>query len=219
MPRVSEEHLERRRRQIIDAARACFIRNGLHDTSMQDIFAEAGLSAGAVYRYFKSKTEIVDEIVAEGGGELRKVLFSLVETDPLPDPGELCLSMCRRIVELSEANGPARLAIQAWAIAAHDGRIGEKVRQTMLATRDHWTTYIGRLVEAGRLPADVDAEATGRVTFGFFPGFILQHLLLGDVTPEQFAAGVRGLFPATTPAGTRTEALAGASAGASGAQD
>src|SRR3954470_18901979 len=59
MPRVSEEHLERRRRQILDAARRCFVRKGVHETSMQDIFAESGLSAGAVYRYFKSKNEIV----------------------------------------------------------------------------------------------------------------------------------------------------------------
>ncbi|MFC5180939.1 TetR/AcrR family transcriptional regulator [Actinomadura harenae] len=202
MPRVSEEHLERRRRQIIDAARACFIRNGLYETSMQDIFAESGLSAGAVYRYFKSKSEIVDEIVAEGGGELQKVLSALVDADPLPDPDRLCLAMCERITELATGNGPGRLAIQAWAMAAHDGAVGEKVRQTMRTSRDHWVTYVRRLAEAGRVPADIDAEAAGRVLFGLFPGFILQHLLLGDATPEGFAAGVRALFPMTafTPA-------------------
>ncbi|MEV5571460.1 TetR/AcrR family transcriptional regulator [Spirillospora sp. NPDC052269] len=197
MPRVSEEHLERRRRQIIDAARVCFIRNGLYETSMQDIFAEAGLSAGAVYRYFKSKSEIVDEIVATGGGELQKVLSALVDTDPLPAPDRLCLAMCERIVELASDDGPARLAIQAWAMAAHDGQISAKVRQTMHTSRDHWVTYVRRLADAGRLPADIDANAAGRVLFGLFPGFILQHLLLDDVTPEEFAAGVRALFPMT----------------------
>ncbi|HEY9407971.1 MAG TPA: helix-turn-helix domain-containing protein, partial [Jiangellaceae bacterium] len=52
MPRVSEAHLAARRDQILQAAWTCFARDGFHATSMQDVFAEAGLSAGAVYRYF-----------------------------------------------------------------------------------------------------------------------------------------------------------------------
>ena len=59
MPRVSDEYLEQRRRQILDAAQRCFARKGFHETSMQDVFRESGLSAGAVYRYFKSKNELV----------------------------------------------------------------------------------------------------------------------------------------------------------------
>jgi len=50
MPRVSEAHLAARRQQILDAAQIRFIRNGFHQTSMQDVIAEAGLSVGAVSR-------------------------------------------------------------------------------------------------------------------------------------------------------------------------
>ena len=64
MPRVSEEHVTARREQILEAARACFRRNGLHNTSMQDRIHEAGLSVGAVYRYFKSKDEIINAIAS-----------------------------------------------------------------------------------------------------------------------------------------------------------
>ena len=59
MPKVSDEHLAARRRQILDAALVCFSRRGFHQTPMQAIFEEARLSPGAVYRYFKSKEEIV----------------------------------------------------------------------------------------------------------------------------------------------------------------
>ncbi|HEY3480630.1 MAG TPA: helix-turn-helix domain-containing protein, partial [Streptomyces sp.] len=62
MPKVSEEHKESRRRQIIDAAWVCFARNGFHKTSMPDVFAEAGLSAGAVYRYFSGKEALIAAI-------------------------------------------------------------------------------------------------------------------------------------------------------------
>jgi AcrR family transcriptional regulator len=59
MPRVSDEYMARRRGEILEAATACFAREGFHATSMRDIYRECGLSAGAVYNHFASKQEIV----------------------------------------------------------------------------------------------------------------------------------------------------------------
>jgi TetR/AcrR family transcriptional regulator, repressor for uid operon len=44
-----------RRTRILDAAETCFVRSGFHRTTMQDVAAEAGMSAGNLYRYFPSK--------------------------------------------------------------------------------------------------------------------------------------------------------------------
>src|SRR4051794_12312971 len=49
MPKVSVEHEQMRRQQILDAALTCFGRRGYHATSMEDIVREAGLSIGAIY--------------------------------------------------------------------------------------------------------------------------------------------------------------------------
>jgi len=59
VPKVSEEHADARRQQIIDAAYRCFARKGFHQATMRDIYEEAGLSPGAVYHYFDSKDEII----------------------------------------------------------------------------------------------------------------------------------------------------------------
>lgn len=72
---------ERRRRQILDAAMACFRRRGFHQTSMQEICAEAHLSAGALYRYFASKAEIISAI-AEDDWRGREPLFEAIERGP-----------------------------------------------------------------------------------------------------------------------------------------
>ncbi len=61
-PKVSEEYLEDRRNQILDAAVATFSRKGFHQTTIEDIRLEASLSRGAVYHYFKSKEDIIDGI-------------------------------------------------------------------------------------------------------------------------------------------------------------
>src|SRR5918992_5210095 len=85
MPKVSEEHLAARRRQILDAALVCFSRSGFHRTSMQQIFEESGLSPGAVYRYFKSKDQIVEAIAMETLGGFAAAL----EAGPPGRPDEL----------------------------------------------------------------------------------------------------------------------------------
>ena len=59
MARVTEEHIEARRNQIVEAAWHCFARKGYHESTMQDIGAEAGLSAGAIYRYYPSKEALL----------------------------------------------------------------------------------------------------------------------------------------------------------------
>ena len=52
MPKVSPQHMQTRRRQILEAAGECFIKKGLHRATLRDIAAEAGLSLGALYTHF-----------------------------------------------------------------------------------------------------------------------------------------------------------------------
>ena len=63
MPKVSSRYLEERKSDIIDAAEACFLRRGFHQTTMQDICRESALSPGAIYRYFNSKDGIIAAVI------------------------------------------------------------------------------------------------------------------------------------------------------------
>jgi len=64
MPRkVSVENIAKRKEQIVRAAITAFARTGLKETSMDDIVRESGLSKGAIYWYYKSKDEIISELV------------------------------------------------------------------------------------------------------------------------------------------------------------
>src|SRR5215469_5228087 len=117
MPKVSQEHLERRRQQILDAAAGCFARQGFHATSMQDIFAAAGLSAGAVYRYFPSKTGLIRAIAAETLAESLPALDSAA-SDAADIPG-----MLATLVAELRTGRIARLRpvmLQVWAEATRD---------------------------------------------------------------------------------------------------
>jgi TetR/AcrR family transcriptional regulator, transcriptional repressor of aconitase len=63
MARVSQAYLDARRDDIVGAALRCFARDGFDAASMRDIVREAGISAGAVYRYFPSKDELIVAVV------------------------------------------------------------------------------------------------------------------------------------------------------------
>lgn len=200
MPRVSEEHLERRRQQILDAAQVCFTRKGFFETSMQDVFAESGMSAGAVYRYFKSKDEIVAALASQTTVPVRAVLAERVRDEPLPTPAELIATVAEEVIRHSGPEGVVRLAPQAWALAMVNDDVGDFVRATMGGLRQTLGEYAGRMVAEGWLPPETDIDAVAKTVLSLFPGFILQHLILGDITPETIARGIETLVPIRVPA-------------------
>jgi TetR/AcrR family transcriptional repressor of uid operon len=69
MRRATVQLQSDRRVSILDAAQRCFARSGFHGASMQDICAEAGMSAGNLYRYFPSKEAIIAGICERNRAE------------------------------------------------------------------------------------------------------------------------------------------------------
>src|SRR5215217_6740993 len=61
---------EERRRAILDAAVRVFARKGAHATRVGDIAAEAGVSHGLLYHYFRSKEDVLETIFSETWGRL-----------------------------------------------------------------------------------------------------------------------------------------------------
>jgi AcrR family transcriptional regulator len=196
MPRVSDDHLERRRRQILDAARTCFIRKGFHQTSMQDVFAESGLSAGAVYRYFKSKNEIIHAIASEKQGSAVTLLQEILKEDPLPPVDEIVERLAGHVQSLLDGDGVLRVAPQVWAEALHDETYQVIVAELFIGLRSWWNAIALRMRDEGRLPEDADPEALGATMMSVMIGFIMQRLLLGDVDAAAMRRGFRALMGA-----------------------
>jgi AcrR family transcriptional regulator len=58
MPKVSTQHMEARRQQVLDGARRCFARHGLQGTTVRALERETGLSSGAIFNYFPTKLDL-----------------------------------------------------------------------------------------------------------------------------------------------------------------
>jgi AcrR family transcriptional regulator len=70
MRRANPQRQIDRRAEILEAAERCFVRSGFHQTSMQEICVEAGMSPGNLYRYFASKEAIIEGIAERDRAEV-----------------------------------------------------------------------------------------------------------------------------------------------------
>ena len=57
---------EERKWQIRYAAKNVFLRNGFHNTTMEDVISESGMSKGGVYRYYKSTSDMLFDLMEDG---------------------------------------------------------------------------------------------------------------------------------------------------------
>src|SRR5687768_1971651 len=146
----------------MEAAIACFSREGFHRTTMQHIVTETGLSAGAIYRYFRSKEDIVAVIAeehhapeaavlaeAEAGGDVGVTLRQLIDASlgRLTDPDE---QRWRRVT------------VQVWAEALRDPRIMQVVRGGLDEPVRVVAALVRRGQQEGSLPPDLDPESAAR---------------------------------------------------------
>ncbi|ACK61636.1 MULTISPECIES: TetR/AcrR family transcriptional regulator [Bacillus] len=60
--RIVKEY-EERRKEILETAERLFLKKGYTKTTVNDILKEIGIAKGTFYHYFKSKEEVMDEII------------------------------------------------------------------------------------------------------------------------------------------------------------
>jgi AcrR family transcriptional regulator len=193
MPKVTVEHLNARRAQIIDAARACFMRKGFARSTIQDICQEASLSPGAIYRYFKSK----DDIVLAIGDQTRDAVLAMVEAmrdrrtalEILDFLGEHFFG------SLAGAEGTIRVDVELWAETLRNPKMQEVLQRGILTWRD----AVAALIEKGQAEGLFDASLKPRdcaaVFIAMYLGLEFQlalHPELVDV--HQFYDAARGLI-------------------------
>lgn len=200
MPKVSEEHRAARRDQIIGAMLRCVAREGFHRTTMAAVIAESGLSAGAVYLYFSGKDELIRAISENFAGESLQIVVDDHAAE-VPPPNQLIEAVLERLNALGEERGVElhRVALPIWAEAARNPEIMETLRLGGGRGRAAWVEYAERAIDAGHLPPDTDPTQAAQTLIGLIPGYMVQRLVVHDLTPASYAAGLAGLMCSPAP--------------------
>jgi AcrR family transcriptional regulator len=191
MPKVTQEHRDARRREIITAAIRLFARQGFQATSMADIIAESGLSAGAIYGYYKGK----DELVHSAMTELLDFRFAAAsaDRDALP-PGEV---MRRFLTGLSDEVGDLGLLVQVWGQAVIDRTSRDATARIADRLRGIWASYLTEWYRDGL--GLTNAEELGArlapLYVGIMQGYILQATVFGNFDREAYLEAASAIRP------------------------
>jgi AcrR family transcriptional regulator len=65
VPKVTQEHLEARRAQILDGARRAFAEYGYEGATVARLEEATGVSRGAIFHYFENKADLFVELAME----------------------------------------------------------------------------------------------------------------------------------------------------------
>lgn len=175
------ETSEVRIRQIVDAALSVFTRKGVQQASINEIVAEAGVSKGLLYLYFKGKDALIEAVMSR--------LFA-------PD-----LKTAQHLLE-KEAPATQRLQEYARAMAADAVRYRKllplffeyysmlgrnknlrKITARYYRQQEHlFCGLVRQGIEAGEFAEDIDAETVALSLLALQEGFIMRWMMEPDTT-------------------------------------
>jgi AcrR family transcriptional regulator len=190
MPKVSEEYIQARRAQITRAAFNCFARNGVHRTTMQDIFAESGLSPGSVYTYFPGKNDILQAIADEVFGRIRD---ELDEDETLSGVVDRLMNIFDYLNDPSRGDNTIRFFIQMWAEALREPHLMELVHRVVDLERERIADVARRAQKRGELSRSVDPDGLARALIGLFHGLIIQRSWYPDMDVSSYKTAAKAL--------------------------
>lgn len=140
-----------RRTDILDVAARTFFENGFDRTSMRDIAASVGITAGSIFYHFASKDQLLVEVIEEGirqGHEVAERELVGAET-PLARFRALILGHLRALHDRRHMH---KVSVQEWDRLSAEER--NRLRQTNGRYRVRWASVLEELRQDGVLRAD-----------------------------------------------------------------
>jgi AcrR family transcriptional regulator len=144
------------RERILVAAQKCFVVHGFHAASMANIADTAGMSAGLIYRYFKSKNDIIQAIIERQLEEARADVAKLHATSDL-------VAGIGEVFQQWQAPGDtltsAALFLELTAEATRDAEIAEATQASDRVLRADLSSWFARSADQGGLGVPQDEVA------------------------------------------------------------
>ena len=147
---------ERRRRKILEAARACFGREGYAGATVARIAEEAGVSNGLLYNFFRNKDHLLEVVLKD---VVRDWVRALVPRKDEQDRPAIALEqMFRRSVDFCATN-PLLPALLSNDPALQLERMKRATGGRLEAHRALVARVVRRGIERGEFRPDLDVES------------------------------------------------------------
>jgi TetR/AcrR family fatty acid metabolism transcriptional regulator len=176
-----------KRSAILNAATHVFARRGFFNAQVADVAREAGVAAGTVYLYFRSKDDLLTSIFEES--MTRALADTERALDGVTDPVERLRRLAR--VHLGGLGSQRDLAIVFQVELRQSTKFMARFSGAQLRTYlDHLRDAVGAAQEAGVFRADLNATLAAKAIFGALDEMVTNwvlsnrdHRLVDDADP------------------------------------
>jgi len=159
-----------RKKQIMDAARKLIMRSGSEHVTIKNMAKEVGISDSAIYRHFKSKTEILSfladsvsaglihdiEMARRAGFNSMNIIDEILRT---------------HLSKIKQKRGLSFLVL-AEIISFGDKSLNNRVSNNIRVYVDRLRIVLSDGVRAGVVRQDVDLDAAALLLFGMIQGLV-----------------------------------------------
>ncbi len=162
---------ERRREQILAAARECVRRHGFHAASMSEIARSFGMSAGHIYNYFESKEAIIAALVAQDLAHFNEMVEELRGT------GDIRFALIDRAahgVARKMDRDRSRLGMEILAEGARNPKIDEMLQAADSAAHDRLCELLATIAAPGMSGEEIEARVD--ILMALFDGLMIRSL-------------------------------------------
>lgn len=165
-----------RRRQVLEAAAACFREHGFHGASIQRISQAAGMSPGHIYHYFRNKEAIVEWIVQQN---LEEVLARVELVQKSSETGgvvEACIAQVDAAIAVRAQDERVSLDLEILAEATRNPTVAAMIRRADEIARARFRDVLKQLLLLRKLPQD-ELDARIAVLNTLFDGLVVRTLV------------------------------------------
>ena len=174
MRKINLKLHEIRRLQILDAALKCFVEHGFHQASMKQICETAKMSPGNVYRYFKSKDDI---ILAASDYESEWIIKAIAKLKTSKNLDHALTKLLMKIIKSESDPETSELLIEIFAESTRNSVLKEKFIENDLRDRTALTDLLSIAQVDGRASSTIDPAQAAEAFIALADGYTSRAML------------------------------------------
>jgi len=179
MARKTKADALKTRQHLIDVAITLFAKNGVSTTTLADIAGAAGMTRGAIYWHFDSKTSLFNEI-----WNIQSCISLEIRRKLKPQNQDNDLKLLREImIETLKFISSDRRQYELLQILYHTCEFnGEmyserEIRERYWFNRERMKKILRNCISKGQIPVNTNIELTITIIHGYFSGIIKNWLM------------------------------------------
>lgn len=179
--------------RVLEAAKTCFVRSGFQGASMHHICAEAGMSPGALYRYFPSKEAIIEAIAA---ADRRQDVEMLAAISTIPHVIDGIVAAAMSHIQYIHQSGNAPLFVEIRAEAMRNEAVRQSSMKCMEDAEQVFRSRLRDALAAGDIDPVVDLDTLLTVLMAIGEGMTMSDLPTRGVALESIETVLRAMLQA-----------------------